>query len=186
MKKILIYGLSTLMMAASTVTFTGCIEETEPTDGITADQVEDGSSDNVEILLRGCASNITALWTQSDHWGWGYGALMRIRDLQSGDMALNPDGAKYNQFWYWYYNKGMGRQYLYAQFQWEYQMGLVNSANKVIKMVDPETADDAAKGYLGAAYAFRAMTYLDMAREYESSRTTKQSRKAQKATTSKG
>lgn len=167
MKKILIYGLSTLMMAASTVTFTGCIEETEPTDGITADQVEDGSSDNVEILLRGCASNITALWTQSDHWGWGYGALMRIRDLQSGDMALNPDGAKYNQFWYWYYNKGMGRQYLYAQFQWEYQMGLVNSANKVIKMVDPETADDAAKGYLGAAYAFRAMTYLDMAREYE-------------------
>ena len=53
MKKILIYGLSTLMMAASTVTFTGCIEETEPTDGITADQVEDGEDVRITWIADG-------------------------------------------------------------------------------------------------------------------------------------
>lgn len=167
MKKILIYGLSTLMMAASTVTFTGCIDETMPTSGATAEQVEKNNADNVLQILRGSASYLCEPWTTSYHWAFGYGALMRIRDLQSGDIAQYDGGSNYNQFWYWYENQGMARDYAYAQFQWEYQMGMVNMANKTIGMIDPETASDELKGYLGAALTFRAMAYLDMAREYE-------------------
>lgn len=167
MKKILIYGLSTLMLASSAMTFTGCIDETEPTSGATAEQVEQNNADNILQILRGSAAYLCQPWTTSYHWGWGYGAIMHIRDLQTADMAIYDGGRNYHQFWYWYENQGMGREYAYAQFQWEYQMGMVNMANKAIAMVDPETADDELKGYLGAALAFRAMTYLDMAREYE-------------------
>lgn len=167
MKKILIYGLSSLLMASSAMTFSGCIDETEPTNGATAEQVEKNDADNVLQILRGSASYLCEPWTTSYHWGWGYGALMHIRDLQSGDMAIYDGGRNYNQFWYWYENRGMDRRYIYPQFQWEYQMGMVNMANKAIAKVDPETASNETKGYLGAALAYRAMVYLDMAREYE-------------------
>ena len=35
------------------------------------------------------------------------------------------------------------------------------------RYVDPENATDEQKGYLGAALAFRALAYLDLARMYE-------------------
>ena len=166
MKKKLIYGLSALMLASSSITFTGCIEEVVPTDSATAEQVGQ-STTATESLLQGAPAYLTGIWSTDNHWSFGYGAIMRIRDIQCGDLGFNPDGANYNQFWYWYYNQGMGRRYLYAQFTWNYQTGLVNTVNKLIQTVDPETANDETLGYLGAALAFRAMAYLDMAREYE-------------------
>ena len=60
MKKILIYGLSTLMLASSAMTFTGCIDETEPTSGATAEQVEQKtptiSSKYCAVRQHTCAS----------------------------------------------------------------------------------------------------------------------------------
>ena len=56
---------------------------------------------------------------------------------------------------------------IYAAYIWEYYYKLVLTANSIISVVNPETATSDQLGYLGAAYAVRAMAYLDMARMYE-------------------
>lgn len=43
----------------------------------------------------------------------------------------------------------------------------VQTSNKLIAGVDPNTTDETLLGYLGAAYGYRAFIYLDMARMFE-------------------
>lgn len=99
-------------------------------------------------------------------WAFGYGAIMHIRDIQSSDLCATDD-AGYYQFSYFAENKYAGRDYIFAQYLYNYQTKFVNTTNNVISAVNPESATDIQKGYLGAAYAYRALLYLDMAREYE-------------------
>ncbi len=82
------------------------------------------------------------------------------------DMATAND-QMYNQYSAWGQNVAQGVDYVYAQFLWTAQTKYVNAANQLVMAVDTTTATDEILGYLGAALAYRAMFYLDMAREYE-------------------
>ena len=72
-----------------------------------------------------------------------------------------------NWFYNWHRNKYMGQDYFYAQFQWLYYYRFMQAVNNVISAINPESATSQQKGWLGAAYAYRAMLYLDLARMYE-------------------
>ena len=54
-----------------------------------------------------------------------------------------------------------------TQFIWYYFWKQVQTTNNLIGAIDPESASETQLGYLGTAYAFRAFTYLDMARMFE-------------------
>ena len=60
----------------------------------------------------------------------------------------------------------MSREYLVNQFLWYYQTQYAGAATNAIEKIDT-LASDANKGYYAAALAYRAMLYIDMAREYE-------------------
>lgn len=166
MKKLNKYGLGIAVMAVSLTSLTGCIDETSPTNSVTQEQVT-GSSTAAEQAFYGITAQANANYFSSRRdWDYGYASLMHIRDVQTQDMAT-ADPSGYNQYYYWGINSYMGRDYVFAQWQWNYQYKFVNTTNIVISSVDEETANDTQKGYLGAAYAFRALIYLDIAREYE-------------------
>ncbi len=166
MKKILIYSISALFLTIPTVSLTSCIDETEPTSQATTAQVQKSAS-ATEALLMAIPAYSTAQYFSSRYdWAFGYGALMFIRDLQSSDVCATDD-AGYFQCYYFVTNQYMGRDYVFAQYLYNYQTKFVNTTNNVIAAVNVESATDTQKGYLGAAYAYRAMLYLDMAREYE-------------------
>jgi tetratricopeptide (TPR) repeat protein len=55
----------------------------------------------------------------------------------------------------------------YAQFQWLYYWRFMQAVNNVISAINPESATAEQLGWLGTAYAYRAMLYLDLARMYE-------------------
>lgn len=164
MKKINRYIYVAGLLTMSLTSLTGCIDETEPTSYATQNQVQQSSS-AAEALLSAMPAYFNTIWSEDRHWSFGYGALMHIRDVQTGDLLKSSDS--YNQFENWGQNKYQGDKYIYPQFIWNFYYGFINTANNMISGVNADNATDTQLGYLGAGYAFRAMLYLDLARSFE-------------------
>ena len=154
-----------VVCASSLFTTTSCIDETFPTNLVTEDQVT-SSAKATEALLWSMPAYLNKYGSYVEtHYDWGYGSIMHIRDVMTGDFAVASH--TYDQYNYWQINKYQGNTYIFSQFIWYYYWKLVQTENNVIKAIDPATATEPLLGYLGAAQAFRAMTYLDMAQMFE-------------------
>lgn len=149
---------------------TSCIEETEPTDVATQAQAERSSqatkAQAMAIPAQFNAIDNDYIDNNSWHAPFGYPSMMIIRDLMCNDMGF-PTSSYASHFYRFGACVYMGGNYIYAAYIWEYYYKLVQTANAIINVVIPESATSTQLGYLGAAYAVRAMAYLDMARMYE-------------------
>lgn len=163
--------LNKSLVAASLVgamTLTSCIEEVQPTQVITQEQLN-SSSKATEALLWAMPSFLndyaTVTGSSTPGYVFGYGSLMHIRDAMTNDQAMISSG--YDHFSAWEQDTYIGPNYLSTQFIWNYYTQLALTANNLIGAVDEEEANEAQLAYLGMALGYRAMTYLDMARMYE-------------------
>lgn len=154
------------LVCSASVMMSGCIEETIPTDIATDEQLT-SSSKATESLLWAMPAILNKLATidETMHWDWGYGSIMHVRDVMTEDMPVVSSG--YDWYTSWEENKNMGEDYIYPQFIWNYYWKAVQTTNNMISAVNPESANETQLGYLGVAYAFRAMFYLDMAQMFE-------------------
>ena len=162
-----ILGLACAGLTMSSLT--GCMEETLPTQVATEGQVQ-GSSSSSESFLMAMPAYFSALYQWADDLNWhacfGYGAMMHIRDVMTGDLCSVK--SNYDSHFSGYaQNQGLGDNYLMPQYIFNYYNEFVLNVNNMIGAVNPDNATDAQLGYLGAGYAFRALMYLDMARMYE-------------------
>ncbi len=150
----------------ASLSLTGCIEETIPTDRATADQLA-SSSKATEALLWAMPAflNNYATYSSDFDYDWGYGSLMHMRDVMTGDMTIVSSG--YNWYSSWSANQSMGPRYVTTYFAWTYYWKAIQTANNLIGTLDPQTCNETQLGYLGAGHAFRALFYLDAARSYE-------------------
>lgn len=149
----------------SALALTGCIDEADLTSYTTDDQLS-ASAKATEALLWAMPAYMNNYKTVSGgDYDWGYGAIMHIRDVMTEEMAILE--SNYDHFSAWEHNQYIGPNYLSTQFIWTYFWKQVQTANNLIRAVDPESASEAQLEYLGVAHAFRAFTYLDMARMYE-------------------
>lgn len=151
---------------STSLVLSSCIEETFPTNGATEDQII-SSDQAASAMLWGMHAMLnTPVFTVGDyHFDWGYGAMMHIRDIQTNDMPIYS--SLYDQFQAWELNLYMGEDYLYNQIVWNFYWRCVLSANKLLAAFPVDQATEIQKGYVGAAHAYRAMLYLDLARMYE-------------------
>lgn len=145
---------------------TSCIEETFPTNAATADQIA-VSSQATEAMLWAMPAffNNFDVLGREQHYDWGYGSMMHIRDVMTQDLVVVSTG--YDWYSSWAENSYQGENYIYGQVIWNYYWKFIQTSNNLISVVDPENATDEQLGYLGAAHAFRALGYLDMAQMYE-------------------
>lgn len=163
----MIYKSLLATVVASPLLFaTGCIEETFPTSGATQEQLA-ASSRATEALLWAMPAYFNAynLMSSSQAYDWGYGSIMHVRDVMTADMAITSNS--YDWYINWEQNTYLGPAYMPQQWVWTYFNKHVLTCNNMIRSLDAETATDTQKGYLGVGHAFRASTYLDMARMYE-------------------
>ena len=165
-----IKSLMTVGLFSLALVNTSCIEETEPTQYATQDQAERSSS-----ATKAQAMAIPAQFGAMDddyvdkytwHAAFGYPAMMIIRDIMGNDMGF-PTSSYASHFYRFGSCQNLGGQYIYAAYIWTYYYKLIQTANSVISVVNPETASSDQLGYLGAAHAVRALAYLDIARMYE-------------------
>ncbi len=144
---------------------TSCIDETFPTSQATKDQV--GKSPTAtEAMVNAIPAYAKAIWWSWDiSYSWGLGAMMHIRDVMTEDLATVEN--EFDWFWPWANCNRLGQDRLSTQFLLQYPYKYILNTNNVIGTIDPKTATDEQKGYLGVAQANRAMMYLDIARMFE-------------------
>ena len=165
-----IKSIFTVGLFSLTLVYTSCIEETEPTDVATQAQAERSSSATKAQAMAIPAQLGAMDQDYVDNYSWhgpfGYPAMIIIRDMMANDMGF-PTSSYAGHFYRFGACLNLGGEYIYAAYIWEYYYKLVLTANSIISVVNPETATKDQLGYLGAAYAVRALAYLDMARMYE-------------------
>lgn len=101
----------------------------------------------------------------NQHNGFGYGAIMHVRDVMTADLFRTGGG--YNWFETWASDQSLGENATGTVMIWNFYENAITACNKLIGAINESKANDKQKEYLGVAYAFRAMHYLDMARMYE-------------------
>ena len=153
-------------MCASTMALTGCLDETFPTSGATADQLA-SSSKATEALMWEIPAFVNNLGTYDKdmHFDWGYGSIMHMRDVMTADMAVVSSG--YNWYSSWSSNTSLGNRYVAPYMPWAYYYKGIQTANNLIGAVDEAKASKDQLGYLGVAHTFRALYYLEAAQLYE-------------------
>lgn len=157
---------SILAAALVAPALTGCIDETFPTDGVTLGQLS--ANDNaVEALVWAMPAWLNNLGTvdSNEHYDWGYGSIMHIRDVMTGDFVCPTVGYNWYQRWGTVIN--VGESYLSTQFIWNWYTQQVLTTNKVIGGIEADTDSPTRRSFLGYGHAFRAFVYMDMARFYE-------------------
>lgn len=158
---------SLIAAALALPVFTGCIEESIPTNTVLATQLE-GNSNAVTAFAMAMPSHLNVITVAADqHYDWGWPSLMHVRDVMTEDMSVLYAGG-YDWFATWSRNgNGLGSRYMVCQFPWNFYYEQILTINNTIKVIDPDTPDAGERYYLGAAYAYRAATYLDAGRMYE-------------------
>lgn len=147
----------------------GCIEETFPeSQAQLKDQVTlEGlvNSFSITMMTPDMCSFLSSYGAQSD---FGIPAIHLMTDSMCEDIAIMGANPGYYQFYPWAYNMGMDDQSWPTGYFWEHYYKYIKISNDVIKMVNgQEEITKKHEGYLGQAYAYRAMCYLDLARLYE-------------------
>ncbi len=171
MKKLYIKILSALIAPLFVV---GCIEEAFP-EGATQLQKQVGES---EFALTGMVNafpvsmtsvNVARFYSKyGTHTDFGLPAIHLMTDGMLEDIAIMGEEPFYWSFVYWTYNLGMGDTHWPIGYFWEHYYAYIKVANDLISVI--QVSDDMPqinKDYLGQAYAYRAMYYLDLARMYE-------------------
>jgi len=164
MKTKILFYLSGICLISSML-FPGCSEETIPTNTITSEQLSSSAKATEALLwaMPAFANKYQVL--SSDHYDWGYGSIMHVRDVMTEEMAIVSSG--YNWYSNWEQATGLGEGLLRTQFFWNYYWKYVQTSNNIIAVIDPENANELQLGYLGVGLTFRASQYLDMAQMFE-------------------
>ncbi len=164
MKKILKY--TAIFSVLASVVTTGCIKEATPKgSSISAEQAL-ASADALKSMTGAIANYAANAYWSSVHQSYGYPSACMTREAFCNDLTIidNPYGWFSNE----QTNLGQNPTSSIVQIQWLIYTKLIALANDVIRMnPDLETIVDTQKGYVGAAYAYRALCMIDMAQMYE-------------------
>lgn len=158
---------------AALMLFSGCIKETFPQGSVqTADQIQASekalpamlNAIPASMMMADAAGNASQY---GDHTDFGIAAIHLATEYMLEDVATMGDNPYYNRFYPWAGNMAQGASYIYCAYFWECYYKWIKSANDMISLVDYKTASETSRSYLGQAYAYRAMFYLDLARLFE-------------------
>lgn len=147
---------------------TSCIEETFPTNGATQEQIEE-STKAAQAIVWGMPGhmNVYGIVSPRSDYDFGNPGMMQARNVMTADMVVEYAGG-YDWFAGWSrVNASQDDLYTNPAFTWLYYYEQVLACNNCVKSFSLDTTNPDEMAYLGAGLAFRAATYLDMARMYE-------------------
>ena len=153
------------LLVSTPFLLTGCIEETEPMNGTATLYQIEGNEQAQDAMVNGMPAMFNYIFSSGAHYTFGYGGIMHIRDVMTGDMATVQ--SNYDSFDAFARVINMGPRYVYMQYVWNYYTKFILTTNNVIKKFKSSSDKDSEKGNLGLGYTFRALCYLDMARMFE-------------------
>ncbi len=160
MKKIFKHTILAVGAVTASLGMTSCLEEAFPQDGtFTEEQVKDAS---MEALSLSMPAYFTA--TGAGGWDIGFAGFHIWRDAATADMPTAEESWDY--FRYFNTQRSIGNSSGISKLFWDRYYSMIKRANNVLKICT-EDVDNKESYYRGAAYVFRAMSYLDLIRQFE-------------------
>ena len=171
MKKIAKYILVAL---APALLLSSCMQEVTPLNGSATESQVMNSPLALQALTAAIptAMYLPGSYNSSLHCDFGYPAIRMITDAMLEEKIVVGDNTGYDWFGAWATGRSQGDGYAYAQYFWYFYYKWIKNTNDLIRMInDMEVAngglDADQKAYLGIAYTYRALYYLDLVRLYE-------------------
>lgn len=145
-----------------------CIKDAIPTTIATEDQV------TLETQVRGIPAalvqaNSLGYGGQGAAWDFSYPAIHIATESMTGDLVVTGN-IGYDWFNQWGTNDALGPEYAVGALTWHNYYKWIMMANNVINLIDESNLaalDATERTYLGFAYTYRALFYLDLVRLYE-------------------
>ena len=159
-----IFKFTVVGLAASTL-LTSCIKEVQPTDRALEPQV------TLESLITGVPAAMMKAGSAGfgEAWDFGYPSMHLSMDSMTGDLVI-AGNIGYDWFQQWGTDTGLGSEYAAGATFWLNYYAWIKAVNDVISKIDYDqisTLTEENKHFLGFAYTYRAMFYLDLVRMYE-------------------
>lgn len=154
--------------AAAALLASSCIKEADPYEIATEDQV------TLETLIEGIPASLVQAGSagyasEGQAWDFALPAIHIATESMTGDLVITGN-IGYDWFNQWGTNNALGSDYAVGALTWNNYYSWIMMANNVINLIDETnvaTLGAAERSYLGFAYAYRAMFYLDLVRLYE-------------------
>ena len=151
--------------AAFSILLGSCIKDVTPTEIATEDQV------TLETLVGGIPAALVKPGSTGYKRAWDFAlpAIHLATESMTGDIAITGN-IGYDWFQQWGANDALGPEYAVGALPWNNYYTWIMMANNVISLIDETdiaTLGAKERSYLGFAYAYRAMFYLDLVRLYE-------------------
>ena len=151
--------------AAFSILLGSCIKDVTPTEIATEDQV------TLETLVGGIPAALVKPGSTGYNLAWDFAlpAIHLATESMTGDIAITGN-IGYDWIQQWGANDALGPEYAVGALPWNNYYTWIMMANNVISLIDETdiaTLGAKERSYLGFAYAYRAMFYLDLVRLYE-------------------
>lgn len=145
--------------------FSGCIKEVTPTDRALETQV------TAKSLITGVPAAMMSAGAAGigEPYDFGYTAMHLAMDSMTGDLVVTGN-IGYDWFRQWGSNIALGPEYAAGATFWLNYYSWIKAVNDVIRLIgkkDESLLHADEKTYLGFAYTYRALFYLDLVRLYE-------------------
>ena len=153
----------------SLATFNSCIEEVEPQSSTVIEEQVNQSSSAVKALVWGLPYYFNACATDY-HFEFGYGAMLHMRDVMTGDMPIQESPSGYDWFDGFEQTTSFSQNSTYMWYVWAYYNKFIQNTNVTLEAISKANKtglEDKYAGYEAVAKAFRAIAYLEMAQMYE-------------------
>ena len=147
-----------------------CIEQTFPESSTaTADQVANSPA-GMQAMMSAIVGYINTYnsYGQGYNFDFGYSAFGMTRETMCEDFFVY--NSNYDYF------SSFGKCLALAENStvnslYYYYYKFLNNTNNLIRLIDPETATETNRQYLGIAKTFRALIYMDISRFFEYKKT---------------
>ena len=162
-----IAGMGVAVM--SLATFNSCIEEVEPQSSTVIESQVNQSSSAVKALVWGLPYYFNAC-ARDYHFEFGYGAMLHMRDVMTGDLPVSPSPSGYDWFAEYEQTTLLNQDAPTIWYVWAYYNKFIQNTNVALSAIanaNKTGMEDKYAGYEAVAKAFRAIAYLEMAQMYE-------------------
>lgn len=159
--KIAKYCILSLSLTMGAV-FTGCIEETFPSQSATSEQVA-ADPKSLESIVNSIAHYTieTATYGSRDYKDGALPGYMFARDVMCEDFPVSDTD------WDWFGSLARAVNDDWGALPYYYFYTLVDKANDMLKQTDLDNVPEESRAMVGNLLGYRAMSYFELARMYE-------------------
>ena len=168
MKRFNLYTAFMAIPMAAALSLSSCMDTVDPTNVATAEQIQ-ASSNSLSMLVGGLKTKMIAVNSYGNSSGsfyisqdWGYPCYMFVRDVMCEDFPTPDFSWNYQSA----YEQGSNLTSRSA-YPYYYNYTFINNANRLISLIDLETATGESRHYAGIARVYRALCYYDLSFMFE-------------------